>query len=193
MWQFSHCVMLTNSLQGLLRNVALRTYSLTFGFREGIAQLVLSSLLSYEKSGNNLAVQTHCTAVMSSLDSTVYLSPYTVDLPEQWKPRPPKCRRGQKALCVCVFYVCANASSNCPYQTAKALISAREACTQFQTKERPMDEGGEMGGRPTEDEWICFVIQIPNPDSARNCSSCVKCVIQTVAGGADDEIATVTF
>lgn len=82
--------MLTNSLQGVPKNVALGRYSLTFVCKEGTLQSVLKSLLSYEKSGNNLAVQTHCTVVMSSLDSAVYLSPYKVDLPEQWKPRPPK-------------------------------------------------------------------------------------------------------
>lgn len=53
--------------------------------------------------------------------------------------------------------------------------------------------GARRWGRPTLDEWIRFVIQIADPDSARDCLCCVKCVLQTVAGGADDEIEAKCF
>lgn len=44
-----------------------------------------------------------------------------------------------------------------------------------------------MGGAPTVDECCCFVIQIPDPDSAHNCLCWAKQVIWAVAEGADDE------
>ncbi len=47
-------------------------------------------------------------------------------------------------ICVCVC-ACATASSDCPHRTVKALILAREACTQFKTKENQTDKGGGMG------------------------------------------------
>lgn len=35
---------------------------------------------------------------------------------------------------------------------------------------------------------FCFVIQIPDPDSAHNGSHCVKCVMQTVAQAVDEVV-----
>lgn len=77
----------------------------------------------------------------------------------------------------------APASSRLSTQTAEALISEREAGAQLQTKDNQLVQAaGSDGGRPVLDEWVHFVIQIADPDSAHDRPCCVKCAPLTVAG-----------
>lgn len=130
-----------------------RRYSLTSAFQEGIVQLLP------EKTGNNLSVQTHCTAVMSGLDRTVYLSPYTVDLPEQWKLRPPKSCWSSMCLCVCVcVYMCAlNLILLSTQNSQGSDLSKGKPVLNFRQKGARMDEGWRSRMGETRSRWVCLL------------------------------------